>query len=250
MRGADLGGLQPDRIALFLDVDGTLLDFAPRPDAVAAPAGLIDGLAAVAGRLDGAVALISGRRIEELDRLFSPLRLRAAGVHGAELRLGANGDDADEVLPSLPGRLWRDLLRALDRFAGTFAENKRSGFAVHYRFAPSAEGELAAALSQLLARFPEHGLVLMNGHKIFEIKQPGADKGEAIGRFMAFAPFSSRVPVFVADDPVIDRSGFETALALGGMSFSVGVELPGLTGSFAGPAAVRSWIDRLGKGAA
>jgi trehalose 6-phosphate phosphatase len=247
MRGAELGELKPEQIALFLDVDGTLLDLAPRPDAVEVSAALIDGLGAAADRLDGALALISGRAIGELDRLFSPLRLRAAGVHGAELRLSANGAAGHDVLPPLPDGLWRELRRLLDRFPGTFAENKRSGFAVHYRFAPTVELELAGALSQLAARFPQHRLMVMNGRKVFEIKQPGADKGEAIGRFMASVPFSHRVPVFIADDPVIDRSGFETALALGGMGFSVGVELPGLTGCFAEPAAVRAWIGRLGE---
>ncbi len=244
MRGVDPGTLRPEEIALFLDVDGTLIDLAEHPDAVEVPGALIAGLAAAADRLDGALALVSGRPIEDLDRLFAPLRLPMAGVHGAELRLPPEGVSA--AAPPLPEGLWLDLARLLDRFPGTFTENKRASFAVHCRLADAAEQELAAALARLVASFPQQQIELMKGTRVYEIKRSGIDKGKAIERFMASAPFAGRVPVFVADDPVVDRSGFETALALGGMSFSVGVELPGLTGAFAGPGAVRAWLGRLG----
>ena len=65
--------LNPQEIGLFLDVDGTLLDIAPRPEAVEVKASLLDDLAAVETALGGAVALVSGRPIGELDRLFAPL---------------------------------------------------------------------------------------------------------------------------------------------------------------------------------
>ncbi len=83
--------LRPQEIALFLDVDGTLLDLAPRPDAVEVPVSLVGALAMAERRLDGAIALLSGRPIGELDRLFTPLRLRAGGVHGAEIRDSPGG---------------------------------------------------------------------------------------------------------------------------------------------------------------
>lgn len=247
MRGTDAGELEPEGIALFLDVDGTLIDLAPRPDAVEVPGSLVGGLASAAERLGGALALVSGRPIEELDRLFAPLRLRAAGVHGAELRLSPDGAAACALSPPLPEDLWRDLVDVLDRFPGTFAEDKRVGFAVHYRAANADEHDLAAALTQLVARFPQQKIELMKGYRVFEIKQVGIDKGKAIEHFMGCAPFAGRVPVFVGDDPLADRAGFETALALGGMSFSVGAELPGLTGSFADPGAVREWLGRLAR---
>ncbi len=246
MRGADAGELKPEEIALFLDVDGTLIDLAPRPDAVKVPDTLVSGLASAADRLDGALALISGRPVAGLDRLFAPLRLRAAGVHGAELRLSP-GAGVCAVAP-LPETLRHELVRLLGLFPGTLTEDKGASFAVHYRFANAAEHDLADTLNRLVARFPQHKIELIKGHKVFEIKHIGVDKGKAIERFMVCAPFAGRVPVFVADDPVVDRTGFETALALGGMSFSVGSHLPGLTGSFRGPGAVRAWLGRLAAG--
>src|SRR5271170_3354408 len=86
MTATEPGLLNPGDIGLFLDVDGTLLDIAPRPEEVEVKAGLLDDLTAAERALGGALALVSGRPIAELDRLFAPLRLRAAGVHGAELR--------------------------------------------------------------------------------------------------------------------------------------------------------------------
>src|SRR5262249_34091984 len=85
----------PDRLilegqwSLFLDVDGTLLDIAAAPEAVVVPAELPDVLVGISAALDGALALVSGRPVAQLDRLFAPVVFPAAGEHGAELRRAA-----------------------------------------------------------------------------------------------------------------------------------------------------------------
>jgi len=237
--------LRPREIGLFVDVDGTLLDFASHPDAVEVPANLIGTLAAAERRLAGALALISGRPIAALDRLFAPLRLRASGVHGAEIRCAPEGGGKMSRERRMPPELWPDLVRLLARFPGTFAEDKRASFAVHYRTARCAAEELGAALAGLIAGFASCELELAAGHLVFEILRPGFDKGKAIEMFMANAPFRGRRPVFIADDPM-DRAGFDAALARGGLAYSVGRELPGLSGCFSEPAAVRAWLERLG----
>jgi trehalose 6-phosphate phosphatase len=237
--------LRPREIGLFLDVDGTLLDFASHPDAVEVPANLIGALAAAERRLAGALALISGRPITALDRLFAPLRLRASGVHGAEIRCTPEGGGKMPRERRMPPELWPDLVRLLARFPGTFAEDKRASFAVHYRMARCGAEELGAALARLIAGFASYELELAAGQLVFEIRRPGFDKGKAIEMFMAKAPFRGRRPVFIADD-AMDRAGFDAALACGGLAYSVGVELPGLSGCFSEPAAVRAWLERLG----
>ena len=237
--------LRPQQIGLFLDVDGTLLDLAPRPEAVEVPTDLPDTLAAAERRLDGALALISGRPIEQLDRLFAPLRLPASGTHGAEIRQSADAPSTWLTEARLPEQAWLDLLRLIERFPGTFAENKAVGFAVHYRLAGAAEAELAAALRDFVGGLGRQ-LELCAGYRVLEIKPMGLDKGTAIERFMAETPFAGRQPVFVADD-WMDRAGFDTALALGGFAFSVGAEHPGLSGWFPRPEAVRAWVGQLGR---
>jgi len=233
-----------ESICLFLDVDGTLIDLAPTPDAVVVSSALLEELTAAEKRLDGALALVSGRPIAELDRLFAPIKLRASGVHGAEIRYSPLEPTRSLMKERLPDNLWSDLVELLRQFPGTLAENKGASFAVHYRFAGPIEMELKAALLRLTSRFAQLGLEVVPGKLVFELKLPGFDKGAAIRRFMGHPPFSGRRPVFIADDKM-DRPGFDTVLELGGIAFSVGFEMAGLTGSFAQPASVRAWLGKV-----
>src|ERR1700732_2974815 len=85
--------LVPDlrRCAILLDIDGTILDLAPSPQQVWVPPGLRRTLARLDGLTGGAVALVSGRSLNDIDLIFSPLELAAIGGHGAELRGAAGG---------------------------------------------------------------------------------------------------------------------------------------------------------------
>ena len=243
-----LGKLNPRTIGLFLDVDGTLLDIAPRPEAVEVKPGLLDDLAAAERALGGALALVSGRPIAELDRLFAPLRVAASGIHGAEMRRRPDGPIATLASGVLGEEAWRKLSRLLADFPGSYAENKGVSFAVHYPIPDTEIPDLRHALLALIERIaePDRHPKLVAGHAVFEIQLPGFDKGRAIERFMTEKPFQGRQPVFIGDDE-IDRPGFETALALGGFAFSVGAAFPGLSGAFSGPDAVRAWLHELGR---
>jgi trehalose 6-phosphate phosphatase len=233
-----------ETISLFLDVDGTLLDIAPTPESVVVSDALLDELRLVEQRLDGALALVSGRPIGELDRLFAPLRLRASGVHGAEIRYAPQEPTRSLARERLPDHAWTQLQRLIEGFPGVFAENKGVSYAVHYNFARDSERELFAALQRYVIPFAATGVKVIQGLMVFEVKLPGFDKGSAIRRFMARPPFAGRRPVFIADDKM-DWPGFETVLALGGVGFSVGREMAGLSGSFARPAAVRAWLGKV-----
>jgi trehalose 6-phosphate phosphatase len=241
-----LADLSVEEIGLFLDVDGTLIDIAPRPDAVTVPAALVAALAGAERRLGGALALISGRPVAELDRLFAPLRLRASGVHGSEIRYSADGAITSLVAGGLPERMGPELQRLLERFPGAFAENKGVSFAVHYRGSDVPAEVLADALRRFIDQIKGVDLELTAGLCVFEIRLPGFDKGKAIDCFMARAPFTGRCPVFVADD-AMDRAAFDAVLVRGGRAFSVGATLPGLSGCFSGPAAVRAWLAQLAR---
>jgi trehalose 6-phosphate phosphatase len=244
MAASDLFVPKAESISLFLDVDGTLIDLAPTPDAVVVSSALLEELALAERRLDGALALVSGRPIDELDRLFAPLRLRASGIHGAEIRYSPFETTRLLTQHRLSESAWDDLQTVLEIFPGAFAENKGVSFAVHYNLAGPIEGELFLALQRFVRRFAQFELELVAGHLVFELKLPGFDKGAAIRRFMARSPFAGRRPVFIADDKM-DRPGFETVLALGGIAFSVGSEMAGLSGSFSQPAGVRAWLGKV-----
>jgi trehalose 6-phosphate phosphatase len=239
------------RLALLLDVDGTLLDIADRPDRVLVPIGLVDALAATERRLGGALALVTGREVEQVDRLFQPLKLRVAAVHGAELRL--DPDAPPTPVPGtreLPPALWEAVTRALRDFPGTFAENKRFSITVHYRLAPGVKDALRKAVMRIVQAEPESAVEIMNARRAIELKSPGYNKGRAVSFLLGVPPFLGRTAFYIGDDTT-DESAFAAVSAGGGYAFSVGRLRPGAQGLFATPGDVREWIGRLawGRGA-
>ena len=250
VRAPSCMSVETGRVALFLDVDGTLIDIAERPDAVVVPDGLVATLKRAETAAGGALALVSGRPLADLDRLFEPLRLAASGVHGAELRLDPKGEAAiSEAVGPLPPALWTELAEMLADLPGTFAENKRYSYAVHYREAPWAERTLKARLERLLQTSPQPGIAMLGAHSAFELKHPQFDKGQAIRRFLECPPFKGRTPVFVGDDET-DEAGFAVVAALGGYAYSVGEPRPCAAATFASPAAVRRWLTSFAAGGA
>src|SRR3954469_620756 len=150
--------------ALFLDLDGTLLEIASQPELVTVPEGLSDLLRSLAERHGGALAIVSGRRIAELDRLLRPWRGPVAGIHGAERRdsdgrLITSGDtQADEDAAAALDRL-RPALRGLtERMPGVLFEDKGRTLAIHYRAAPEKAAEIRSAIDQGIDQgLREHG---------------------------------------------------------------------------------------------
>jgi trehalose 6-phosphate phosphatase len=239
--------LSGDPLALFLDVDGTLLDLASRPDEVVTPAGLVATLARTERKLDGALALISGRSIDDIDRLFAPLRLRVSGVHGAEIRLDPGASTTStSAATDLPQSLLAALRRAVEPFPGVFVENKRFSFTVHYRLAPSAERPLRNIVKQLVDSLPI-AVDMMDAHCAIEIKSPSFNKGGAIAAFLSTSTFDGRTPIFVGDDTT-DESGFALVSARGGFAYSVGRPRPAAVNAFSGPRAVRQWLAEFADG--
>jgi trehalose 6-phosphate phosphatase len=238
---SDFGVLTAGQSALFLDVDGTILDLAERPDDVVTPPGLVRTLQRAERKLAGALALVSGRPIRELDRLFEPLRLRASGVHGAEMRFDPGGPLTSALgAIELPRSLLSELTRVVAAFPGAFVEDKRFSFAIHYRLAPGAERPLREAVMRIVDP-AKVAVEVMNAHCAIEVKAPGSDKGGAIAAFLSMPAFRDRTPIFVGDDTT-DERGFAVVAARGGYAFSVGRRRPGTIATFSQPSAVRDWL--------
>jgi len=209
----------PDAVALFLDVDGTLLEFAPRPEDVVVPAGMPDLLGRLAEKLDGALALVSGRPLESLDRLSHPLRLAAAGVHGAEHRQapGAAVARHEATLPDTLRAAFATIAAGDERI---LLEIKDHALALHCRLAPELEDWLRREVAVTVEKLGWDGQTL-HGKRIVEVRPHGFDKGTAIDAFLGAPPFAGRCPVFVGDD-VTDEDGFRAVRAAGGIAVLVG----------------------------
>lgn len=223
--------------ALYLDFDGTLAELAARPDQVVVPHHLRALLGALHQRLDGALAVVSGRRLEDIDRLLAPVHLAGAGLHGAELRLQRNAAVLRHRFAAIDG-LAQALLRRLGGDPRLLVEDKGAAVALHFRGAPERAQDCIEAMREL-AHGPE--LQIICGNMLVEARPAGAHKGFAVAELAAHAPFQGRLPVFVGDDTT-DEDGFAAAAALGGYGIKVG---PGRTGAryrCASVEAVYAWL--------
>ncbi len=228
--------------ALFLDLDGTLIDIATEPAKARAPKGLGATLEGLHRSLHGALAVVSGRPIADVDRILRPLRLPAAGQHGAEIRRLSGG----RVLRSRPSPAVRRIAaRVLATMPeGALVEDKGHSIAVHYRRAPHLARTVKARVTRALAPDRSEAHVL-HGKMVAEVKANGIDKGKAVDALMALPPFLGRIPVFLGDDRT-DEDGFAAVLRRGGHAVCVGNGRTFAGGScLADPDAVRRWLAAL-----
>jgi trehalose 6-phosphate phosphatase len=220
--------------ALLLDLDGTLLDIAPRPDAVIVPPGLLATLGALRVRLGGALAVVSGRPVEQIDALLGDAPYAVAGEHGGAIRHAPGQETERADVPSPPPAWLEEAARLADAHPGVLLEHKAHGFVLHYRAVPELGSQLGEALTSLLAGSDR--FVLMPARKAWEVKPQGADKGVAVAKLMERSPFAGRRPVFIGDD-VTDQDGIAMAERLGG----AGLLVPA---TFGDAASVRGWLAR------
>lgn len=236
--------------ALFLDVDGCLLDFAATPDGVSVPAVLPATLEALAERFQGALAMISGRALATLDELFPTLRhLPAAGLHGLERRGAGGSCQAALPAPTALTSVHAEAEGLAAAWPGAVVERKGPNLALHWRAAPQAAPAFHALATAALPRLP--GYRLQAGDQLVELRpDAGADKGTAILAFLQEAPFRGRLPVFVGDD-LTDEQGFGAVNACGGISVLVGTRARSAAHyGLCDPASVRAWLQMLAAGAA
>lgn len=225
--------------ALFLDFDGTLVDIAERPDAVAVEPGLPEVLRGLKGQLGGALAVVTGRALADVERYLPGLGLDICGLHGLERRVG--GVVTAPELPDLAAHV-ADLRARFRTYPGAIVEDKTVGVAVHWRMAPEAEAAAKSALGDLALRLgPAYRL--QEGKAVIELVPAAAGKGASIRAVMELPPYLGRLPVFAGDDRT-DEHGFEAVNELGGLTVKVG---PGPTQALyriESASAFRRWLAR------
>jgi trehalose 6-phosphate phosphatase len=233
--------LDPALHALFLDFDGTFVDFAPTPDAIRLRLGSRELLERVSRRLNGALAIVSGRRIGDIDRYLAPLELPASGVHGQEFRPGP-GDV--RIRPATPefDKARRRLSAVLAAGDPLLIEDKGGSLVVHYRLHPEMRGRAKALATEAISGLDD--LYVVEGHFIFEIRQRDITKAVALKLFADVPAFRKRCPVFIGDDTT-DEDGLRAAERAGGFGVKVG---PGETEAryyLEDVTAVHTWLGKL-----
>ncbi|OKO86500.1 trehalose-phosphatase [Bradyrhizobium sp. AS23.2] len=233
-----------DETAILLDIDGTLLDLMPTPREVWVPPGLSDTLTRLTERTSGALAMVSGRSLNDIDLIFAPDVFCAVAGHGAEMRLSA-GNEADDVhAPPMDKELKRRLASIAKLSPGILLEDKGYSLALHYRLAPHAEKAIYEAISLIRADLPNAPIEVLPGKFVFEIKHSGFTKATGVRELMKHEPFRGRRPIFIGDD-VTDETVFAIMPDMNGLAFSVGRRAIGVNGHFDAPKDVRAFLARL-----
>lgn len=229
--------------AILLDIDGTLLDLMPTPREVWVPPGLAETLNGLLVHTSGALALVSGRSLNDIDLIFAPDRFPAIGGHGAEMRLSMDGEGVTQA-PLLDEELKRRLAAIAHLSPGILLEDKGYSLALHYRLAPQTEKAIDQAIALIRADMRDVPIEVLPGKCVFEIKYSAFTKANGVRDLMQHAPFKGRRPIFIGDD-VTDESVFAIMPQLNGVAFSVGHRAECVAGHFDAPSDVRAFLARL-----
>lgn len=229
-------------LCVFLDFDGTLVEFAPTPAVVRPDGALVELLRRLAESLDGALAIVSGRSIAQIDAMLAPLRLPVAGLHGLERRTAGHAWYSPHAAPEWIDSLREPLLRHVETHPGLLLEDKGSSLAVHVRGAPQHERITRSVLSGISRALPDDAL-LLEGDAMFEIRSGAQNKGTAVDAFLQEAGFIDRSPLYIGDD-ISDGPGMDAVTRRGGMAIAVGHRMP-TRFRLSGPTEVRDWLAAL-----
>ncbi|PTE00386.1 trehalose-phosphatase [Pandoraea apista] len=243
---ADTCDVDVATVAFFFDLDGTLAPLASRPDAVRLPRDTASVLARLFERTNGAVAVVSGRAIDDIDGLLAPLRVAAAGLHGAEIR-HADGEwvraEGHALDTARVAEMAAPLRALVAQHPGLLLENKGSALALHYRNAPELVG-VARDTMCALADLHADSFALQPGKFVFELRPRHVSKGRAIATLLKEAPFAGRTPLFAGDD-LTDEAGFADVNALGGITIKIGEGDTCAHHRLPSPEALTAWLLTL-----
>ena len=231
-------------IAILLDIDGTLLELMPTPREVWVPPGLSKTLNRLMVRTNGALALVSGRSLNDIDLIFAPDQFPSVGGHGAEMRIDPDSGSVASHAPPMDKELKRRLAAIAKLSPGILLEDKGYSLALHYRLAPQAEKAIYEAVSLIRADLPNAPIEVLPGKCVCEIKHSGFTKATGVRELMTREPFKGRRPLFIGDD-VTDETVFGIMPDYDGLSFSVGRRAQGVSGHFDAPSDVREFLVHL-----
>jgi trehalose 6-phosphate phosphatase len=231
------------RCAVILDFDGTLVDFAERPEEVRVPAELKAILSRLAKHKKLYLAILSGRTMRDLQKLLDVEGLKLYGLHGSqeETRSKSLSGEAKMALEATSTylRAWFHSLPEV------WIEDKGMSFAVHYRQASEEVARIAwQIVLQAVGPF-RRMLRVLEGELVWEVlPRELGDKGAAIQRLLGKRS-PGRLGIYLGDDPT-DEPAFEALKR--GITIHVG-NWEGTRAAYQlpDPAAARRLLDMLEK---
>src|SRR4029453_3782679 len=199
-----------DRLAVFLDYDGTLTRIVSHPEDAWPSDSMRKTLRSLAARVP--VAILSGRDLDDVRGRVHVDGIVYAGSHGLDIPVagGFRRDSGAAYLPVLDAAE-TELREALDEIPGAQLERKHFSVAAHYRNVNEDDAfRVAQAVDAVAARHRE--LRRINGKKVYELL-PDIDwhKGKAVMWLLeALGLERENVrPIYIGDDNT-DEDAFRT----------------------------------------
>jgi trehalose 6-phosphate phosphatase len=242
------------RLWLFLDYDGTLADFAPTPAQVEPDSRVIQLLERLSRDARKRLAIISGRKLDDIRALVPVPGLFLGGTYGLDLQTPAgeirHRINAQAILPVIEKvkARWQALVAGR---VGFFLEDKGLAMALHARFAGEVDAGrvLALARQSVADDLPAATFRLLAGHRFLEVAPALADKGETVAFLLREFPWRGSQLVYVGDDDkdaaafgVVHSHGGRTIWVAGGSHQARPADADYTLES---PAAVRRWLEGL-----
>lgn len=194
---------------LFLDYDGTLVNFTDKPEKAKPDQELIDLVHKLNQSAKTDVVLISGRDKDTLGSWWQEIPVELISEHGVWMRQ----KNSEWELSENVNNDWMSAVRPVietfvDRTPGTFIEDKNYSLAWHYRKADPELGEIRAnELSNVLKELiSNRGLSVLEGNKVLEIKSSGVNKGKASNKKLVGKDYDF---IFAIGDDWTDEYMFE-----------------------------------------
>lgn len=203
--------------ALFSDFDGTLVDIADHPSAVLVTEGLLTLLDEAQHVFSGAVALISGRSLENLNEQLRNLNIAASGSHGAEWQDSNRIRDCIDFNDQQFLR-YKQSIAEFSRKHQLLVEDKGFAIAIHTRGKEHLQSTVDDFIQSLQI---DNTFKTLRGKAIREIKPADINKGLALHRFMQLSQFKNRSALFIGDDTT-DEDAFDYVNNHQGISIKVG----------------------------
>jgi len=211
-----------EELDLASDFDGTLVPIREHPDHVS----LSDRVRAVTQKLavrpEVRLAVLSGRRLEDLEREFDGGRMFLAGSGGLESR-DAQGRRQVHVPAetALPETLRTSLSDWCRRFPGAWAEDKRFSVALHYRAVAAELQPAFAAGVRRRVRPHRDAARLVHGKRVFEI-MPAVPWEKSAALRLWLEGRTRPGMLFYFGDDTIDEPVHRLVRERGGISVAVG----------------------------
>lgn len=172
---------------LFLDYDGTLVNFVTNPRDATPDQELLNLIRKINEQANTRVVIISGRDKETLGSWWQEIPVQLISEHGVWMRPVSKDWALSENVKCDWMKTIRPVLETfVDRTPGTFIEEKNYSLAWHYRKTDPDLGairanELSTVLKDLIAN---HGLSVLQGNKVLEIKSSDVNKGKAANKLL------------------------------------------------------------------